>query len=454
MSTDKISVWESQWAKGDISWHLPAVNERLLAYINELVGVSSDGKSQDPQAKNILVPLCGKSRDLIHLHSLGHTVVGCEGVEQACTQFFSENNIQYTTSPIEGIEGTLFTSADGRIRLYQCDFLALTSDVVSTKFEAVWDVQALVSINPRDRKQYVRTVRSLLAEEFRYLLVTIEYEPFAHLGRPHSISYNAVKELFGSFSNVKFAAQLPASKPWKCEWKENVFAMYNGSEDRVQYWQARWATGQSQWHSDQPHKYLVKYLDTLTQGESGVKFFLPLCGKAGDIIHLYKLGHTVTGVEGVPFVVEQFFRENKLDFEKTSLPEVSGWKFKTKDGRLCIFACDYFSLTPEMVGQVDAVYDRGALGAISVQDRQGYVRLMQQLVGNEFRYVLNADEYDDSVFQGPPRNLPRDEVFNLFDNEIVEIVEESDCGDVVREEFGLPMESLWLEIVYQIKPAN
>ena len=26
----------------------------------------------------------------------------------------------------------------------------------------------------------------------------------------------------------------------------------------------------------------------------------------------------------------------------------------------------------------------------------------------------NADEYDDSMFQGPPRNLPRDEVFNLF----------------------------------------
>ena len=30
------------------------------------------------------------------------------------------------------------------------------------------------------------------------------------------------------------------------------------------------------------------------------------------------------------------------------------------------------------------------------------------------RYVLNAYEYDDTMFQGPPRNLPRDEVFNLF----------------------------------------
>ena len=92
-----------------------------------------------------------------------------------------------------------------------------------------------------------------------------------------------------------------------------------------------------------------------------------------------------------------------MDFEKTSLPEIKGWRFKvndftlrkqlgfltsplqTKDGRLCIFACDYFNLTPDLVGSVDAVYDRGALGAINLQDRQAYVKLMQKLLGKEFR---------------------------------------------------------------------
>ena len=58
---------------------------------------------------------------------------------------------------------------------------------------------------------------------------------------------------------------------------------------------------------------------------------------------------------------------------------------QTKDGRLCIFACDYFNLTPDLVGSVDAVYDRGALGAINLQDRQAYVKLMQKLLGKEFR---------------------------------------------------------------------
>ena len=40
----------------------------------------------------------------------------------------------------------------------------------TVQVDAVWDTQSLVSINPRDRKQYVRTVKSLLSEQFKYLL--------------------------------------------------------------------------------------------------------------------------------------------------------------------------------------------------------------------------------------------------------------------------------------------
>ena len=90
MSTDKMSMWEAQWAKGDTSFHLPEVNDRLLSYMNELVGVVTNGTT-DPAAKNILVPLCGKSKDLVHLHSLGHTVVGCEGVEQVHLTLLKES---------------------------------------------------------------------------------------------------------------------------------------------------------------------------------------------------------------------------------------------------------------------------------------------------------------------------------------------------------------------------
>jgi len=446
MSTDKISIWEDKWAKGDTPWHQGEVNDKLLSNMDELLGCA--GPNGEVEKRTVLVPLCGKSKDMIHLYNEGHTVVGCEGVEKGCVEFFAENNLHMTRSPLEGIDGSLFSTDDGRLRLYQCDFLLLTSDLVELKFDTVWDHQSLVYINPRDRKQYVRTVRSLLKEQFRYLLVTIEYEPFAHLGTPHSISYNAVKELFGSFSSIKYVAKLPASPPCKPEWFENVFAIQCGQEDRVQYWQARWATGQSQWHKEKPHEILVKYHEKISEGSS-MRIFLPLCGKSHDLLWLYQQGHTVLGVEGVPFVVEQLFRENKLDYEKTSMPNIAGWRFKTKDGRLTVYACDIFNLSPEIVGPIDCVFDRGSLGAIAVHDRQPYMNLMRTLLGPEFRYLLETYEYEDTEFDGPPRNLPRDVVFNLFaDFADVDILEEND-DPTKAEKFNVE----WMQkVTYFIRP--
>ena len=75
---------------------------------------------------------------------------------------------------------------------------------------------------------------------------------------------------------------------------------------------------------------VFQYIDKLTEGDSKIRIFLPLCGRAGDLMWLYEAGHTVLGVEGVPFVVEQFFRENKLEHEKTYLQDINGWKFKVR----------------------------------------------------------------------------------------------------------------------------
>ena len=38
----------------------------------------------------------------------GHTVVGCEWVDSVVTQFFTENNIPFTKTPIENFEGSLY----------------------------------------------------------------------------------------------------------------------------------------------------------------------------------------------------------------------------------------------------------------------------------------------------------------------------------------------------------
>ena len=109
MSTDKITVWEAEWKKGNTAtFHLPEVNSKLLNNMDILLG-SSEPVSDSQPMKTVLVPLCGKTKDMLHLHSLGHNVIGCEWIEQACVEFFSENNIEFTKSPLEGADGSLYT---------------------------------------------------------------------------------------------------------------------------------------------------------------------------------------------------------------------------------------------------------------------------------------------------------------------------------------------------------
>jgi len=145
-----------------------------------------------------------------------------------------------------------------------------------------------------------------------------------------------------------------------------------------------------------------------------LKVLVPLCGKAGCLLYLYKAGHTVVGIEGVPSVVEEFFTENKLPVVKSDIPTIKGTKFSTPDGRLTVFVCDLFDATPELIGNVDAVWDRGSFVALSFDARPRYVALLRSLVGKSFRYLLQAWEYDTALYPGPPHSVTLADMETFF----------------------------------------
>ena len=51
----------------------------------------------------------------------------------------------------------------------------------------------------------------------------------------------------------------------------------------------------SRWSHSTFQPPLVTHLSTLTGGSDGVRVLVPLCGKAGCLLHLYNAGHTVVG---------------------------------------------------------------------------------------------------------------------------------------------------------------
>ena len=73
MSTDKLGVWESCWTKGDTPWQLAEVNSKLLNNMDELIGCGA--QNGEVTEKTILVPLCGKSKDLVYLYNKGNHVL-------------------------------------------------------------------------------------------------------------------------------------------------------------------------------------------------------------------------------------------------------------------------------------------------------------------------------------------------------------------------------------------
>ena len=77
-----MEFWHDRWQSQKIGWHREIYNDLLLKHWPE---INAFGNS------SVLVPLCGKSLDMLWLAKQGLSVVGLEMVQQAVEAFFHEN---------------------------------------------------------------------------------------------------------------------------------------------------------------------------------------------------------------------------------------------------------------------------------------------------------------------------------------------------------------------------
>ena len=76
--------WSSRWDEDRIGFHVTKPNPYLIRYWQHL---------DEIKPKRCLVPLCGKSLDLVWLSEKVETVIGVELVEKAVLDFFREQQI-------------------------------------------------------------------------------------------------------------------------------------------------------------------------------------------------------------------------------------------------------------------------------------------------------------------------------------------------------------------------
>lgn len=181
--------WQARWARNEIGFHRSEVHPALPEYWASL-GLAVGGE--------VLVPLCGKSLDMLWLAGCGHRVLGVELAEKAVQDFFSEQELE----PACTADGALLRCQVADLAVLQGDFFAVTAEQAAACV-GYYDRAALIALPPEMRRRYVAHLDGLLPSGCCGLLVTLDYPQDQRQGPPFAVSDAEVHELYAGAWDIE-----------------------------------------------------------------------------------------------------------------------------------------------------------------------------------------------------------------------------------------------------------
>jgi thiopurine S-methyltransferase len=185
--------WLDRWRTAQIGFHQAAVDRHLKAYWPAL---------KTPDNSRVFVPLCGKSRDLPWLRSLGHWVLGVELSPVALESFLMEHGIPARRRVLSGFDAH---EADG-FTLFRGDYFKLTPAMLGS-VSAVYDRAALISWEPAARQAYVEHLTLLTSPGTQMLLIAVDYPPEQMKGPPFPLTRDTIEELYAAHYSIEELAR-------------------------------------------------------------------------------------------------------------------------------------------------------------------------------------------------------------------------------------------------------
>ncbi|MBX9866999.1 MAG: thiopurine S-methyltransferase [Burkholderiales bacterium] len=176
--------WLQRWEANQIGFHREQINELLQRYYP---------KALLPDNPRSLVPLCGKSKDMLWLSAQGASILGCELSPSACEQFFIENQLGAARNHDKNFQ---YFQHD-TITLACGDFFALPLEIAG-ELDFCYDRAALVALPADLRQIYAQKIAQLLPSGSLYLLITLSYSDLARVAPPYSISHAEVENLYAA----------------------------------------------------------------------------------------------------------------------------------------------------------------------------------------------------------------------------------------------------------------
>jgi thiopurine S-methyltransferase len=205
--------WLDRWKAGKIGFHQEGISPQLIEFWPRL-----------PQSSRVLVPLCGKSNDMIWLAEQGYQVTGVELSPLAVVQFLGDNELTYDTHQ-EG-ELKIHTVRDLPLRIVEGDFFNFQED----QFDACYDRAAMVAMPNSKRADYVSHTLERLSPTAWVLLISLFHDGDEQTP-PFSVDEEMITSLWGD--NIKKIAteDLVQTTP---QYKERGYAIFEESVWHIQ----------------------------------------------------------------------------------------------------------------------------------------------------------------------------------------------------------------------------
>lgn len=191
-----VEEWLDRWASGRTGWHEEDGNAGLKSHWPTSAAV-----------QRVLVPLCGKSADLVWLARRGHEVVGVELAEKAIHEFFAANDLAYQVQHGDPLD--CYAADALPISIYCGDYFKLDGQT----FDGLYDRGALVAIPPSLRPAYIEHTRKLLNPDAVRLIVTLEYDQAIVPGPPFSVMPSEMNAYWDDLVRVEEIDDLATCPP-------------------------------------------------------------------------------------------------------------------------------------------------------------------------------------------------------------------------------------------------
>jgi thiopurine S-methyltransferase len=181
--------WHERWQQNQIGFHSEDINPHLQKIWPTL---------DIAPGSRVLVPLCGKSNDMLWLLAQGFEVIGVELSPLAVQAFFTENRLPAKTSR----QGKFYVSETDDLRIYCGDYFDFTANDLNS-ISAVYDRASLVALPPEMRIAYAAHQQHLLESGSTILLVAFDYPQHEMQGPPFNVQTAEVQSLYSSWCDVE-----------------------------------------------------------------------------------------------------------------------------------------------------------------------------------------------------------------------------------------------------------